>query len=80
VANLVVVNDGEPISPERLPYLFERFYRGDEAHSEQIEGFGLGLSLAKNIVDAHGGLIRVSSTVEDGTAFTVSLPALEADS
>ncbi len=70
---LAVHNMGSPIDAEDLPHVFERFYRTDEARSREAEGgFGLGLAIAKGIVDAHGGKISVSSTEEEGTTFTVA--------
>jgi signal transduction histidine kinase len=72
-ARLLVWNTGEPVPPDLLPHLFERFYRGDSAHSEAVEGYGLGLSLAKGIVESHNGTIEVTSTRENGTLFTVVL-------
>ena len=57
--------------------MFEKFYQGDASRSSQ--GNGLGLSLAKRIVDLHGGRIDVSSAEGRGTAFTVTLPVREAD-
>jgi signal transduction histidine kinase len=71
-ALLKVTNSGEPIAPEALPHLFERFYRADKAHSSP-EGSGLGLSLAQSIVEAHRGAITVSSDTTHGTTFTVGL-------
>jgi signal transduction histidine kinase len=71
-AVLSVSNSGTPIPADKIPHLFERFYRGDEAHSD-AEGYGLGLSLARNIVEAHGGGISVASTAANGTTFTVLL-------
>jgi signal transduction histidine kinase len=71
-AELVVNNSGEPIAPDAIPHIFERFYRVDSAHSD-AEGFGLGLSLAQAIVTEHAGSIGVSSTAENGTTFTVTL-------
>jgi signal transduction histidine kinase len=72
-AILRVTNSGVPIPPESLPRIFERFYRGDESHSDTVEGYGLGLSLALNIVNAHHGTITVASAAEVGTTFTVEL-------
>ncbi|MDR3316153.1 MAG: HAMP domain-containing histidine kinase [Coriobacteriales bacterium] len=69
---LCVHSTGKPIAPEALPRLFDRFYRGDSSHND-TEGYGLGLSLAKNIVAAHGGSIEVTSALEQGTTFTVRL-------
>lgn len=71
-AVLQVSNTGEAIAPDVLPHLFERFYRGDAAHSD-TEGSGLGLSLAQAIVEAHHGSISATSTAENGTVFTVVL-------
>jgi len=73
-AKLAITNGGTPIDPERIPYLFERFYRVDDAHNEQISGYGLGLSLAHSIVELHGGTIEVASSAEKGTTFTIFLP------
>ena len=72
-ATLLIANNGESIAAEDLPHVFERFYRGDASHSNTIEGYGLGLAMAKNLVDAHQGSINVSSTVEAGTTVTVVL-------
>lgn len=73
--SLRVRNTGSPISAEDLPHLFDRFYRSDKARTrEETGGFGLGLAIAKNIVDEHKGTISVASTEADGTAFTVTLP------
>lgn len=67
------VNDiGVVIAKEDLNKVFGRFYRSDESRSE--EGYGLGLSIAKNIVEQHKGTISVKSDVENGTTFIVSLP------
>lgn len=71
---LMVHNTGDPISPEHLPHLFERFYRADSARSRDQGGYGLGLAIARTIVEAHGGKLTVASTREHGTCFTASLP------
>ena len=72
--HLVVHNWGNPIDPEDLPHVFERFYRSDKARQREGEGgFGLGLAIAKGIADAHGGAISVASTESDGTTFSVVL-------
>ncbi len=71
---LVVNNGGDPISPEDLPHVFEKFYRSDKARTGKTEGHGLGLSIAKNIVEGFGGTIEVESNIFDGTTFTVRLP------
>ena len=71
---LSVHNTGAPIPPEHLPHLFERFYRADAARDRSRGGYGLGLAIAKSIVDGHRGKISVTSTAESGTTFTVLLP------
>ena len=68
---LRVCNDGAGISPEDQKRIFDRFYRADTSHNRETEGFGLGLSIAKTIVDAHHGTIRVSSEPDAETIFTV---------
>jgi len=73
-AVLTIHNTGEPIPPEAQPHLFERFYRADAARSREAGGYGLGLSIAAAIAERHRGKITVRSTVEKGTAFTVTLP------
>lgn len=71
---LMVHNTGEPIPPEHLPHLFERFYRADSARSRDQGGYGLGLAIARTIVEVHGGKLTGTSTREQGTCFTASLP------
>lgn len=71
-AVLEVENGGEPIPPEHLPHLFERFYRADSSRSDH-DSFGLGLSIAQAIAREHGGEIRCRSDAR-GTVFTVALP------
>lgn len=73
-AQLEVQNTGEPIPAEHLPHLFERFYRTDSDRARSTGGYGLGLSIAKSIVEAHKGTIFVTSTEQTGTTFTVRLP------
>jgi signal transduction histidine kinase len=73
-ATLTVANGGEPIPPETLAHIFERFYRGDKAHSDTVEGYGLGLSIAESIVVSLDGSIQAVSDAERGTIFTVTLP------
>ncbi|MCJ7681333.1 MAG: ATP-binding protein, partial [Candidatus Aminicenantes bacterium] len=70
----VAVSDtGVGIPPEHLPYLFDQFYRVKRSESEKQKGSGLGLSIAKKIVDAHKGRITVDSIPGQGSTFTVYL-------
>jgi signal transduction histidine kinase len=72
VLELVVEDSGEGIAPEALPQVFEPFWRADAARSSS--GSGLGLALAKRIVESLGGQIRVQSEPERGSRFAVVLP------
>ncbi|MEJ5239800.1 MAG: ATP-binding protein [Anaerolineales bacterium] len=78
-ARLVVRDTGPGIPPEDLPHIFDRFYRAEKSRtrSGQSSGFGLGLSIAKWIVDHHQGHIQVDSRLGEGTAFIVWLPLPE---
>jgi heavy metal sensor kinase len=73
-ALLKVTDSGAGIPPESMPYLFDRFYRVDDARSRQMGGAGLGLSIVKSICAAHGGRVRVESNDGKGSRFTVELP------
>lgn len=75
-AILRVSDTGIGIPAQDLPYIFDRFYRVDRARTRQQGGSGLGLSIARWIVQAHGGRIEASSEVGMGTTFTVWLPAV----
>jgi signal transduction histidine kinase len=72
--DIVVADKGEGIPASELPHLFEPFYRPDLSRSRKTGGYGLGLSLCKAIVDAHGGSIDLASTPGEGMTATVSLP------
>jgi signal transduction histidine kinase len=75
---LIQVQDsGEGIPPEALPRLFERFYRGDDSRQQNEGQSGLGLAIAKSIVEAHGGTIDVQSELGEGTTFSIALPTSE---
>jgi len=73
-AVLEVSDNGVGIPPEALPHIFERFYRADKARSRQMGGAGLGLSIIKAIVTAHGGQVRVESVEGEGSRFLIELP------
>jgi signal transduction histidine kinase len=69
-----VADTGVGIPPEDLSRLFERFYRGDKSRARGGRGAGLGLAIAKEIIQAHGGQIEAESVVGLGTKFTITLP------
>jgi signal transduction histidine kinase len=75
-AEIAVLDRGIGISPEELPYLFERFYRIGGAGERQSGGTGLGLPIAKWIVQKHGGTISIASTPGESTKLTMTLPQL----
>ena len=72
---LAVEDTGHGIEPEHLPHLFERFYRTDWARVKDSGGTGLGLPIVKEIAEAHGGSVSVTSQVEKGSVFSLHLPA-----
>lgn len=70
-----IIDHGIGISEADLPHIFDRFYRADNARTKNgSEGYGLGLSIAKKIVEAHTGKLEVTSQINHGTTFTISLP------
>ena len=71
---LMVVDTGMGIPPEDIDQIFEKFYRIKTEQTRSISGSGLGLSIVKGIVEAHGGAVHVESEVGNGTTFIVSLP------
>lgn len=74
---ITVVDNGAGIAPEDLPYIFDRFWKGDRARTRDGAGSGLGLAIARQLVRAHGGSIDVKSQIGQGTTFTISLPNVE---
>jgi signal transduction histidine kinase len=73
---LEVADTGTGIPPEVLPHIFERFYRG--SWSDKVGGFGFGLFIVKRFTDLLGGKIEVTSALDHGTRFVVTIPRLEA--
>ena len=69
---ITVQDDGSGIHPEDLHHIFKRFYRS--RFSEDKQGIGLGLPLAKAIIEAHGGTVEADSRLGEGTAFTMHFP------
>jgi signal transduction histidine kinase len=69
-----VKDEGVGIPEEALPHIFDRFYRVDNSLTRQIGGTGLGLTIAKALVELHGGIIWVQSKVDQGSAFYFTLP------
>jgi heavy metal sensor kinase len=78
-AVITVVDSGAGIPTDSLPHIFDRFYRVDQARSQEISGTGLGLSITRWIVDAHHGSIAVTSEIGKGTTFTITLPLYHVD-
>jgi heavy metal sensor kinase len=74
---LIAISDSGPgIPAEHLPHIFDRFYRVDRARSRELGGAGLGLAIAKQFVEVHGGTIRVESTPGKGSEFRFTLPTV----
>ena len=72
---ITVSDRGPGIRSEDLPHVFEPFFRGRDAAAGGVAGSGLGLSLVRHIVKAHGGRVSVETAAEQGSAFTLHLPA-----
>jgi signal transduction histidine kinase len=72
---ITVSDHGAGIPADELPHIFDPFYRGADAVARQIHGNGLGLSLVRQIVAAHGGRVTVTTRAGVGSSFTIALPA-----
>lgn len=73
--HLQVHDDGPGISPQDLPHIFERFYRAGHSRSREEGGTGIGLAIARQLAEAHGGTLTASNHPQGGAEFTLSLPA-----
>ena len=77
-AQISVKDNGIGIDEKDIPYIFDRFYKADASRSKnEAPGFGLGLSIAKEIVEAHKGKIFVKSKKDTGTEFLIKLPLIQ---
>jgi PAS domain S-box-containing protein len=77
---LTVTDSGRGISPEFLPYVFERFRQADSTSTRRFGGLGLGLAIVRHLVELHGGTVTATSAgVDQGSSFTVRLPLLAAE-
>ncbi len=75
---ITVKDNGQGIKKEDLGHIFERFYRSDKARTKQTtHGYGLGLAIAKNIIELHKGSISVDSEIHKGSTFTIRLPSVK---
>ena len=69
-----VIDTGDGIPPEDRPHIFERFYQSNHAQQSRMGGYGLGLSIAKLIVEQHGGIIHFDTEMNKGTTFYFTAP------
>jgi len=79
---MIVKDTGTGIPEDDLPYIFDRFFKADKSrnsHVSNAKGTGIGLSLVKNIVEAHGGFIEVESEIDQGSSFIIHLPLTDED-
>lgn len=73
-ATITVKDTGIGIPEDELPFIFDRFYRGERPQTMQVSGTGLGLAILKEIIELHGGQVTVQSQVDKGSSFTVWIP------
>ena len=71
---IIIEDNGIGISPDDLGHIFERFYRADRSRARRTGGAGIGLTIARAIIQAHGGNITAESREGEGSKFTLSLP------
>ena len=71
---VTVIDTGEGIPAEDLPNIFERFYRVDKSRTRSTGGCGVGLTIAKRLIEAHGGMIDVQSDLGKGSRFSFTIP------
>jgi signal transduction histidine kinase len=71
---ILIEDNGIGISKEDLPNIFNRFYRSDKSRNKHSGGIGLGLSIAKYIIDIHNGNIKIYSNLDEGTIVSIELP------
>lgn len=78
--NIVIKDNGIGISEKNLPHIFDRFYRVDAARSKQnADGYGLGLSIAKRLIEIYKGSVEVKSKLSKGTVFSIAFPSVKED-
>jgi len=77
LVSVSVRDTGSGIAPEDLPHVFEHFYKADRSRDRSRSGSGIGLAIVRQLVEAHGGTVRVSSTHGAGSIFTFTLPATD---
>ncbi|WP_256757400.1 sensor histidine kinase [Cohnella sp. WQ 127256] len=74
IAEVLVADNGIGIEPDDLPFIFDRFYKKEKSRNSSTGGSGLGLSIAKEVVELHGGQINVYNSTEGGSVFRIQLP------
>ena len=72
-----VIDQGDGISPDDLPYVFDRFYKAEKAHTPSSSSSGLGLSIVKRIIEQHDQTIKAESQLGKGATFTFTLKLYE---
>ncbi len=73
-AEICFIDTGRGIPADRISKIFDRFYQGDNSNTREYEGTGIGLALARELIELHKGEISVKSKVDEGTVFTILLP------